>query len=103
MNPHQTTTHSGVLSGKHIALIHYWYLRRRGGERVLDVLAEMYPNADIFIMLADKSGMLPSTAAHKITTSFLQKIPGAKRHYRSMMALYTTWRSSSLTCAATTS
>ena len=39
-------------------------------------------------MLADKSAMLPSTAAHKITTSFLQKIPGAKRHYRSMMPLY---------------
>jgi glycosyltransferase involved in cell wall biosynthesis len=55
---------------------------------VLDVLAEMYPHADIFIMVADKSAMLPATAAHKITTSFLQKIPGAKRHYPRMMALY---------------
>lgn len=71
-----------------VALIHYWYLRRRGGERVLDVLAEMYPDSDIFIMLADRAAMLPATQKHKLTTSFLQNIPGSKRHYRSMMALY---------------
>jgi glycosyltransferase involved in cell wall biosynthesis len=71
-----------------IALIHYWYLTRRGGERVLDVLAEMYPEADIFALLADRKAMAPATAAHRIQTSFLQRIPGAKRHYRSMMALF---------------
>src|ERR1700691_3677250 len=71
-----------------VALIHYWYLRRRGGERVLDVLAEMYPDADIFIMLADRAAMLPATQKHKLTTSFLQHIPGSKRLYRSMMPLY---------------
>jgi glycosyltransferase involved in cell wall biosynthesis len=83
-----TPTIQGAMAGKRVALIHYWYVRRRGGERVLDVLAEMYPHADIFVMVADKGSMLPATSAHKITTSFLQKIPGSKRHYRSMMALY---------------
>jgi glycosyltransferase involved in cell wall biosynthesis len=48
----------------------------------------MYPQADIFTLVADKNVILPATAAHKITTSFLQKIPGSKKHYRSMMALY---------------
>ncbi len=71
-----------------IALIHYWYLKRRGGERVLDVLAELYPQADLFIMVADKNSMPAATAGHRIETSFLQSIPGIKRHYRSLMALY---------------
>lgn len=88
MSLNRTLAYRDVMSGKRVALIHYWYVRRRGGERVLDVLAEMYPHSDIFTLFGDKSVMLPATAAHKITTSFLQKIPGAKRHYRSMMALY---------------
>lgn len=77
-----------ALADRRVALIHYWYVRRRGGERVLDVLAEMYPHADIFMLVADEKAILPATASHKVTTSFLQKMPGAKRHYRSMMALY---------------
>lgn len=88
MDLNRPSRFQGAMAGKRVALIHYWYVRRRGGERVLDVLAEMYPHADIFIMVADKRSMPPATAAHKITTSFLQKIPGSKRHYRSMMALY---------------
>jgi glycosyltransferase involved in cell wall biosynthesis len=81
-------THTSYLSDRRVALIHYWYVHRRGGERVLDVLAEMYPNADIFMLVADKNTILPATAAHKITTSFLQNIPGVKKHYRNLMAFY---------------
>ena len=76
------------LSTKKIALIHYWYVRHRGGERVLDVLAETFPQADIFVMVMDRNSLAHSTATHKITTSFLQKIPGAIRHYRKMMFLF---------------
>jgi glycosyltransferase involved in cell wall biosynthesis len=78
----------GELQQLRIALVHYWYVRRRGGERVLDVLAEMFPQADLYIMVAEPKSMPPATAALKLTTSFLQKIPGAKRHYRKMMPLF---------------
>ena len=77
-----------LLSTKKVALIHYWYVRHRGGERVLDVLAETFPQADIFVMVLDRKSLAPSTATHKITTSFLQKVPGARRHYRKMMFLF---------------
>jgi glycosyltransferase involved in cell wall biosynthesis len=71
-----------------MALVHYWYTRRRGGERVLDALADTFPNADIFLMVLDRKEMPASTASHRITTSFLQKIPGARRHYQKMMMLF---------------
>ena len=88
MTPNRSSDRGDVLASRRVALIHYWYVRRRGGERVLDVLAEMYPHADIFMLVADKNAILPATAAHKISTSFLQNIPGSRKHYRSMMALY---------------
>ena len=48
-----------------IALVHYWYLRRRGGERVFDVLADMFPNADIFTILYAPEALSTSVKAHK--------------------------------------
>lgn len=75
------------LSNVRIALVHYWYVRRRGGERVLDAMAEAFPHADIFVMVADPSNMPEATRSHKITTSFMQRIPGIKRHYRKLMPL----------------
>lgn len=71
-----------------VALIHYWYVRRRGGERVLDTLAEMLPHADLFIMVTDPGSMPSATAGHRLTTSFLQRIPGARKHYRKMLPLF---------------
>ena len=38
-----------------IALVHYWLVQRRGGERVFEVLAEMFPQADLFTLVLDGS------------------------------------------------
>jgi len=75
------------LATARIALVHYWYVRRGGGELVLDVLAEMFPQADIFCLVADPSLMPPATRSHKLTTSFMDRLPGGRRHYRKLMAL----------------
>ena len=72
-----------------VAIVHFWYVRRCGAERVLEVLAEIYPQADIFIMFMDPAAALqPSLRGHKITTSFLQKLPGITRHYRKLLPLF---------------
>jgi glycosyltransferase involved in cell wall biosynthesis len=76
-----------ALRDARIALVHYWYVHHRGGERVLDAMAETFPTADLFIMVADPAAMPEVTRRHKLTTSFLQRIPGAKRHYRKLMPL----------------
>ena len=33
-----------------VAIVHYWILQMRGGEKVLEALCEMYPDADIFCL-----------------------------------------------------
>jgi glycosyltransferase involved in cell wall biosynthesis len=70
-----------------VAIIHYWLVSMRGGEKVVEELCRMFPQADIFTLVHDPdkiSGLLKSKT---IRTSFLQKIPGAKRHYTKMLPL----------------
>lgn len=71
-----------------VALVHYWLVNRRGGERVLEALAEMFPQADIFTLVLDPEKLSPQLRSHRITTSFLDKLPGARRHYRKLLPLF---------------
>jgi glycosyltransferase involved in cell wall biosynthesis len=58
----------------------------RGGEKVLEALCELFPDADIFTLVADQSKLSNTILRHKITTSFLQNIGGVK-HYQKMLPL----------------
>lgn len=69
-----------------VALVHYWLVGMRGGEKVLEALCELFPEADIFTLVADPEKLSPTILKHKITTSFLQKV-GGKRHYQKMLPL----------------
>lgn len=69
-----------------VALVHYWLVGMRGGEKVLEALCDLYPEADIFTLVADKSSLSKSILSHKITTSFLQRIGGLK-NYQKMLPL----------------
>jgi glycosyltransferase involved in cell wall biosynthesis len=66
------------------AIVHYWLLNRRGGEKVLEALCRMLPDADVFTLFYDPAVPGPELRRHKITTSFLNP---AKRWYRSLLPL----------------
>lgn len=71
-----------------VALIHYWYFRRRGGERVFDVIAGMFPHADVFMILCDKQALSPHLSSRSITTSSLNRLPFVRRYYRSLLPFF---------------
>src|SRR5579863_4093329 len=71
-----------------VALVHYWLVNRRGGERVLEALAEMFPQADIFTLVCDPQTLSPGLRSHKIITSFLDKIPLVRRHRRKLLPFF---------------
>jgi glycosyltransferase involved in cell wall biosynthesis len=71
-----------------VALVHYWLVRRRGGEQVLEVFADMFPDADIFTLVLDRSRLASSLRGRRIITSFLQRIPGIIRHYQKFLPLF---------------
>jgi glycosyltransferase involved in cell wall biosynthesis len=66
------------------AIVHYWLLNRRGGEKVVDALCGLLPGADIFTLFCDPATLSPAMRTHRITTSFLNPL---RRHYRSLLPL----------------
>ncbi len=77
-----------VLQDLRVAIVHYWFVNRRGGERVVEVLAEMFPQADIFTLFFDPKVLPDSILSHRLTASFLQRIPGITRYYPMFLPLY---------------
>ena len=70
-----------------VALVHDWLVTMRGGERVLDALCELFPQADLFTLIHQKGSVTPRIEDRRITTSFLQHLPGIHTRYRQLLPL----------------
>lgn len=70
-----------------VAIVHYWLVTMRGGERVVERLLHLFPGADIFTHVYDESRVSRTIAQAKVTTSFIQRLPGAARHYQKYLPL----------------
>ncbi|MFB3920978.1 MAG: glycosyltransferase [Terriglobia bacterium] len=77
-----------VLAEPRTALAHHWMVTMRGGERVLESLAELFPSADIFTLVCDFRRMRSAFGGHHIHTSFLQRLPRATRWYPQFLPLF---------------
>ncbi len=64
------------------AIIHYWLLDARGGEKVLEALCRLLPDADIFTLFYEPESVSSTIREHRITPSFLQPL---RQHYRSLL------------------
>jgi glycosyltransferase involved in cell wall biosynthesis len=62
----------------------------RGGEKVLDAICELYPNATIFTLVQVPGAVSKRIEAHRIERSLVQWLPGASRHYRNYLPLFPT-------------
>ncbi len=77
---------------RRVAVIHDWLVTYGGAERALKVILECFPEADVFTMV----DFLPERdrgflAGRNIITSPLQRMPGARRHYRAYLPLMPLW------------
>ncbi len=71
-----------------VALVHDWLIHMRGGEKVLDALAELYPEATIYTLFCDRKNISSRLASLEIKTSFLQYFPGIKSYYRWLLPIF---------------
>jgi glycosyltransferase involved in cell wall biosynthesis len=76
------------LNDLRVAIVHHWFVSRAGGERVFDTIASIFPKADVFTLFLDKEKFPPALHKHKITTSFLDKIPAARKVHRHFLPFY---------------
>src|SRR5277367_5139544 len=66
------------------AIVHYWLLGMRGGEKVLEALCQLLPDADIFTLFYDPERVSPLIRQRNVTASFLNPL---RRYYRSLLPL----------------
>ena len=71
-----------------VALVHDWLTGMRGGERVLDVLAAMFPEAELYTLVHVAGSTSPAIERLRIHASPLSSLPGIARHYRKLLPLY---------------
>jgi glycosyltransferase involved in cell wall biosynthesis len=65
-----------------VALIHDWLTGMRGGEYVLEAIAELFPKSDLFTLLYVPGKISPTLTTLRRHTSVLQKLPYAEARYR---------------------
>ena len=70
------------------ALIHDWLTGMRGGEKVLEVLCDLHPEADLFTLLHRPGSVSATIERHPIHTSFIQRLPRAATAYRNYLPLF---------------
>jgi glycosyltransferase involved in cell wall biosynthesis len=72
---------------KRVAIVHYWLVKMRGGERVIDALCELYPDADLFTHVYSEDRMSEAIRRHSVKTTFIAKLPWVKRLYQYYLPL----------------
>jgi glycosyltransferase involved in cell wall biosynthesis len=70
-----------------VAIVHYWLVTMRGGEKVVAELCRLYPQADVFTHVVVPEAMDPAILRHRIETSFVSRLPGAARRYKAYLPL----------------
>jgi lipopolysaccharide/colanic/teichoic acid biosynthesis glycosyltransferase/glycosyltransferase involved in cell wall biosynthesis len=74
-----------------VAIVHDWLTAMRGGERVVEVLCNVFPRADLFTLTWDPSRLSPALAARNVTTSAIHRVasaPLAKGRFRALLPLF---------------
>jgi glycosyltransferase involved in cell wall biosynthesis len=70
-----------------VAIIHYWLVNMRGGEKMLEALLEMFPEADIYTHVYNPKAVSPLIKGKRVFTSRINRLPLAKKLYQLYMPL----------------
>ena len=70
------------------AIIHDWLFTMRGGEKVLEHIARLYPDADIYTLFFKKENLSPELQKRRIFGSALQHIPKIEKIYRYLLPIF---------------
>jgi glycosyltransferase involved in cell wall biosynthesis len=73
-----------------IAIIHDWLTGMRGGEKVLEVVLDLFPESDLYTLVHNKGSVSEQIENHPVYTSFINRLPFKKRHHAYYLPLFPT-------------
>lgn len=71
-----------------VALIHDWLTGTRGGEKVLEALCDLYPEAPIYTLVHVSGSVSEKIESHPIFTSWIQHAPMVRHFYRNYLPFF---------------
>ena len=71
-----------------VAIVHDWLTGMRGGEKVLEEICGLYPDAAIYTLVRAAGSVSQAIESRRIRTSFVQALPRAGTAYRSYLPLF---------------
>jgi len=79
---------TGAAPAPRVALVHDWLTGMRGGEKVLEAIGALYPDASLFTLVHVPGSVSPGIERLAPRASFLSSLPGAGRIYRHLLPLF---------------
>lgn len=76
-----------LVGDRRVVLAHDWLTGMRGGERVLSLHCQAFPEAPLATLLARRDSVIPEISKRPLITSPLQHVPGIHRTYRYWLPL----------------
>jgi glycosyltransferase involved in cell wall biosynthesis len=71
-----------------LAIVHDYLIQMGGAERVVAAMAEAFPGATIFTSVTDTGTLLPEFSGRRITNTWLNTVPGIRKHFKKFFMLY---------------
>ncbi|MBD8069398.1 glycosyltransferase [Bacillus sp. PS06] len=71
-----------------VAIVHDYLNQAGGAERVVGVLHQIFPDAPIYTTILDKEKLISELKEADIRTTWMQKIPGINKHFKTYFWLY---------------
>lgn len=80
--------HTAIAPTMRVALIHDWLYGMRGGEKVLDAICEIFPDAPLWSLFHMRGTTNARIERRAIYVSPLQRFPGLRKKYRHYLPLF---------------
>lgn len=71
-----------------VAIVHDYLNQAGGAERVVGELHRIYPEAPIYTSILDRSSLWPALQNADIRTSWMQQLPGLRKHFKKYLPFY---------------
>ena len=75
-------------TGRRVVLVHDWLTGMRGGEKVLESVCRIFPDADLLTLVHVRGSVSPLIEQRRVRTSIIQRMPGAGKWYRHYLPLF---------------
>jgi glycosyltransferase involved in cell wall biosynthesis len=68
--------------------VHDWLTGMRGGEKVLEAICELFPQAELYTLVRVPNSVSPAIETHPIRSSAVGLLPAVGRFYRHLLPLF---------------